>query len=111
MFKKWKLNRRRKKDEKKRQDAETIYMYSHILLVLYNNLMKLQNISVEDKDTLYEKYVTVLANSMTDVNKIMFTRAIIDTNNSIEMLFKKQRESNEVQIQRQLQQIFNESGK
>lgn len=109
MFKKLRAYFERKKAEKKKKNAARIYTMSHILLVLYNNVMKMKSITIQQKLDLYNLYVKTLYDSMADENKIVFTRALSDTNGAVRNVADRV-PNNQIQIKRQLQEIFREFG-
>ena len=105
MFKKIKAFFVKVNVERKKVNAEKIYMYSHMLLVLFNNTKMMKGLDDTQKRDVYNAYVKTIYDSMTDVNKILFMQAVSDTVKAVDQIYKHVPAS-EVQIKRQLDEIF-----
>lgn len=68
----------------------------------------MQSISEKEKTELFNLYMTTLENMMTQENKILFTRALLDANQAIQKIYENI-PSNQIQIKRQLEEIFRAS--
>lgn len=106
MFKKMQAFFIKKKADKKMKEAKTTYVMGHIMLILSNNLKAMQSVSEQQKVDLYNLYSKTLFNSMTDDNKLLFNKALNETNKALEKLMKGTVDNNHIQIQRQLNEIF-----
>ena len=106
MFKKFQAWRVKKKADKMAEDAKTVYVMSHILLILSNNLKAMKSINNQQKIDLYNLYVRTLFASMTDESRLIFAKAIDETTEALDKI-NRNIPSNQTQIQRQLQKIFN----
>jgi hypothetical protein len=95
----------KRKADKAAKNAKTVYVMGHILLILSNNLKSMKSITDQQKNDLYKLYVKTLWTSMTDDNRVLFTQALGEVDDALDKVIKGV-PSNQVQIQRQLQEIF-----
>jgi len=90
---------------KLKKQSEYIYVYSHILLILYNNIKTMKGLTNKQCKDVFNLYIKTLFNSITSENKIIFQRALNDTYKIIDQL-NHNTSTNEIQIKRQLDEIF-----
>jgi len=95
----------KKKVDRMKLEAEKIYMLSHILLVLYNNTKIMRTLDDKQRIDVFNAYVKTLYGTMTDVDRVLFTQAAAETNKAIDQI-SKNIPINEIQIKRQLDEIF-----
>lgn len=105
MFKKIRANLAKRKINKKAKDAKITYVIGHILITLSNSLNAMKSINDKQKEDLYQLYATTLWECMTSDNRLLFTNALSETNEALSQLSKNVPNS-QVQIKRQLQDIF-----
>lgn len=110
MFKRIQAHFVKKKADKMAAHAKNIYVMGHILLIMSNSLKAMKSVSNDQKGELYNLYVKTLYNSMTDEGQIIFNEALKETNEALDKI-NKGVPSNEVQIKKQLQEIFRSQGK
>lgn len=97
------------KAEKLKKQSEKIYIFSHILLILFNNTKMMKGLTDQQRKDVFSLYTKIIFDSMTDENKVYFTKALNDTSSTVDQIWKNV-PTNEIQIKRQLEEIFRSSG-
>jgi len=97
------------KVEKLKKQSEKIYIFSHILLILFNNTKTMKGLTDQQRKDIFSLYTKIIFDSMTDENKVYFTKALNDTSSTIDQIWENV-PVNEIQIKRQLDEIFRSSG-
>ena len=97
------------KAEKLKKQSEKIYIFSHILLILFNNTKMMKGLTDQQRKDVFSLYTKIIFNSMTDENKIYFNKALNDTTSTINQIWNNVPTS-EIQIKRQLEEIFRSTG-
>lgn len=108
MFKKLKADRIKRKALKQKEEVQKIYTFSHMLLVLFNNLKLMKSIGAQEKGRLFNLYTQTLYNSMKDKEKIYFSKALLEVNDAVDKI-SHAFPSSAAQIKNQLQEIFKSS--
>jgi len=93
------------KVEKLKKQSERIYIFSHILLILFNNTKMMKGLTDQQRKDVFNLYTKTVFESMTDENRICFSKALDDTTSTIDQIWKNT-PINEIQIKRQLDEIF-----
>lgn len=108
MFKKVQAFFIRRKAERSKEEQSKIYIFSHLLLVLYNNLKMMKTIDEKQKLELFQLYIKTIQDSMKDEEKVLFIKAISEADETINRL-SSVFPSNESKIKNELQEIFKSS--
>ncbi len=93
------------KAEQSKRQAEKIYIFSHILLILFNNTKMMKGLTDQQRKDVFNLYTKTIFNSMTDENKVYFNKALNDTMSTVNQIWNNVPTS-EIQIKRQLDEIF-----
>ena len=109
MFKKIKASRIKRKADKMAEESKSIYIMSHIILILSNNLKAMKTINDQQKTDLYNMYIKTLFNSMNTNNQIMFSKALTEVNDVLSKINNNVPNS-QIEIKKQLDEIFRSQG-
>ena len=99
--------KKKKKDLEKERQVE--FILGHFVMLLSNHVDSLDS-TTDQKDDLYKLYIKTLYDCMDINSKLLFNKAILSANDALDKL-KNGATHNQVQIQRQLNDIFKMAGK